>query len=194
MGKKKKKNRPGKKGAHGLDLAADIARDLRQTDDLAALDLEAAHKGTFVFGYEEALGYAVNDYVRDKDGVTAAVLFAELADRLAATGRTVGDRLDELKGLIEGKYLDLVAALVDESYDLPWSVAELTEAASYGLAWQQAELVADQRADVGLGDVQVGVQRRIVVAAHPQVARSRRRPSRWRPDRRRAAGRRRSPG
>ncbi|MDY7100282.1 MAG: phospho-sugar mutase [Actinomycetota bacterium] len=50
----------------------------------------------FVFGYEEALGYLVGDVVRDKDGVGAAVCFAELVAELAAAGMTVQDRLDEL--------------------------------------------------------------------------------------------------
>jgi phosphomannomutase len=52
-----------------------------------------------VFGYEEALGYLVNpETVRDKDGVSAAVAFLDLASRLAATGRTIADRLDEFSG------------------------------------------------------------------------------------------------
>ena len=38
------------------------------------------------------------------------------------------------------------------------------------------QLVADQRPDVRLGDVQVGVERRVVVAADSQVA-----GARWRP-------------
>jgi phosphomannomutase len=50
-----------------------------------------------VFGYEEALGYAVGpDVVRDKDGISAALLVAELTAALRARGRTPLDRLDEL--------------------------------------------------------------------------------------------------
>ena len=50
-----------------------------------------------VFGYEEALGLCVDpDRVRDKDGISAAVLACDLVAELAAAGRTVPDRLDEL--------------------------------------------------------------------------------------------------
>ncbi|MFI5906601.1 phospho-sugar mutase [Dactylosporangium sp. NPDC051541] len=50
-----------------------------------------------VYGYEEALGYCVApELVRDKDGITAALLVCELAAGLKAEGRTLGDRLDEL--------------------------------------------------------------------------------------------------
>jgi phosphomannomutase len=50
-----------------------------------------------VFGYEEALGYAVTPSVaRDTDGISAALAVALLAAELAAEGRTLTDRLDEL--------------------------------------------------------------------------------------------------
>lgn len=49
------------------------------------------------YGYEEALGYCVApDLVRDKDGITAALVVCELAAQLRAEGRTLLDRLDEL--------------------------------------------------------------------------------------------------
>ena len=50
-----------------------------------------------VFGYEEALGYAVTPSVaRDKDGISASLAVALLAAELKAEGRTLTDRLDEL--------------------------------------------------------------------------------------------------
>ncbi|MFI1013775.1 phospho-sugar mutase [Streptomyces sp. NPDC020965] len=49
------------------------------------------------YGYEEALGYCVDpEGVRDKDGITAALLVAELASVLKEEGRTLLDLLDEL--------------------------------------------------------------------------------------------------
>lgn len=49
------------------------------------------------YGYEEALGYCVApDLVRDKDGMSAALLVAELAAGLKADGRSIQDALDEL--------------------------------------------------------------------------------------------------
>jgi len=50
-----------------------------------------------VFGYEEALGLAVDpNAVRDKDGISAAVLACDLAATLRAKGRTLDDALDDL--------------------------------------------------------------------------------------------------
>jgi phosphomannomutase len=51
----------------------------------------------FVFGYEEALGYAVGDVVRDKDGIGAALAMLRLTAEAKAAGRSVLDRYDELE-------------------------------------------------------------------------------------------------
>jgi phosphomannomutase len=48
----------------------------------------------FVFGYEEALGYCIGSMVHDKDGISAAVLVAELCAVLRERGRTLQDELD----------------------------------------------------------------------------------------------------
>ncbi|MFI6275747.1 phospho-sugar mutase [Streptomyces sp. NPDC050988] len=49
------------------------------------------------YGYEEALGYCVDpEGVRDKDGITAALLITELASGLKSEGRTLLDLLDDL--------------------------------------------------------------------------------------------------
>jgi phosphomannomutase len=49
------------------------------------------------YGYEEALGYCVDpSSVRDKDGVSAALLVCDLAARLKARGRTLQDELDTI--------------------------------------------------------------------------------------------------
>ncbi len=50
-----------------------------------------------LYGYEEALGYCVApSLVRDKDGISAAVLIAEFAAAAKAEGKTIFDTLDEL--------------------------------------------------------------------------------------------------
>jgi phosphomannomutase len=59
---------------------------------------EMDSRGTeqFVLGVEESYGFLVGDHARDKDAAVAAMLLAELAARLKASGRTLGDKLDEL--------------------------------------------------------------------------------------------------
>lgn len=50
-----------------------------------------------MFGYEEALGYCVDpNGVRDKDGITAALMIVEMATRMLYKGRTLTDVLDDI--------------------------------------------------------------------------------------------------
>jgi phosphomannomutase len=51
----------------------------------------------FLFGYEEALGYAVGDVVRDKDGISAALALLSLAATAGAEGQSLLDRWDALE-------------------------------------------------------------------------------------------------
>jgi phosphomannomutase len=61
-----------------------------------AMERKAKKGESFVFGFEEALGYTVGELVRDKDGISAAVVFAELAAVLRSEKTTV---LAHLEGL-----------------------------------------------------------------------------------------------
>ena len=59
--------------------------------------LELEREGyTYVFGYEEALGYAPSTQVRDKDGISSALRLADLASRLKSRGKTLLDARDAL--------------------------------------------------------------------------------------------------
>ncbi|WP_062207193.1 phospho-sugar mutase [Streptomyces sp. NBRC 109706] len=75
-------------------IAADAG--LRYTETLTGFKW-LARVPELGYAFEEALGYCVDPAgVRDKDGITAALLIAELAAELRAVGRTLTDLLDEL--------------------------------------------------------------------------------------------------
>ncbi|MEH6610539.1 MAG: phospho-sugar mutase [Halioglobus sp.] len=60
-----------------------------------AMDHEDANH-QLLFAYEEALGYAVGRQVRDKDGLSALLAFAQMTEQLSQQGRTVLDQLESL--------------------------------------------------------------------------------------------------
>ncbi|MCP3058102.1 phospho-sugar mutase [Myxococcus sp. K38C18041901] len=62
-----------------------------------ALEREQAEGTQFVFGYEEALGYTAGTVTRDKDGVGAALVMADLAAWCEARGTTVLGYLEEIQ-------------------------------------------------------------------------------------------------
>jgi phosphomannomutase len=102
-------------GAHilsrGVSAQAVFANSIVSSRLLAAMAAEAGigHEETLTgfkwisrvvglrYGYEEAIGYCVDPQkVRDKDGISAALLLAEMAAGLRAGGRTLLDVLDDL--------------------------------------------------------------------------------------------------
>ncbi len=76
-----------------------------------------------LFGYEEALGFAVSDAVADKDGITAALVVAGLAAHEKARGRTLLDSLNDLERRF-GVHATVQLALRREG---PEGIAEIEE-------------------------------------------------------------------
>ena len=68
---------------------------------------EAGEEDRFLLGFEESCGYLSGGYVRDKDGVDAAVLICEMAAWYRAQGKQLGRALDEMYARF-GYYLNKV--------------------------------------------------------------------------------------
>jgi phosphomannomutase len=82
----------------------------------------------FAYGYEEALGYcAAPDLVRDKDGITAALLVCELAAGLRAERRTLADRLDELAAQLGVHVTDQLSVRVDDLGEIAAAMTRIRE-------------------------------------------------------------------
>ena len=54
------------------------------------------HSAFYAFGTEESYGYLPNDFVRDKDGNSACLMFAEVCAWVKSRGLTVPEYLDEI--------------------------------------------------------------------------------------------------
>ncbi len=64
---------------------------------------------TFLFGFEESYGYLSSTFVRDKDGVNASLLLAEVAAACKAEGITLYDRMQAIFSQY-GYYVESVAS------------------------------------------------------------------------------------
>ncbi|WP_010549846.1 phospho-sugar mutase [Brachybacterium paraconglomeratum] len=97
-----------------------------------------------VFGYEEAIGYCVlPEVVRDKDGLSAALIVAEMAALARADGSTLVGRLDELArehGLFATSQLSL---RVTELSERDVMMARLRAEAPVALAGAEVTTVQD---------------------------------------------------
>ena len=93
-----------------------------------------------VYGYEEALGYAVApELVRDKDGISAALLVAELAAQLKAAGSSLVQRLDELAAEYGRHATDQVSVRVDDLSQITATMQRLRTAPPSHVARQAGD-------------------------------------------------------
>lgn len=78
------------------------------------------------YGYEEAIGYCVHpEAVRDKDGISAALVIALLAARTARAGRALPDLLDDL-AVRHGLYASgALSVRLEDLSEIPAAMARL---------------------------------------------------------------------
>jgi len=105
-----------------------------------------------VFGYEEALGYLVNPgTVRDKDGISAALAFLDLASALASEGRTIADQLDAFAdrfGLFGSEQISLRVTDLSEIGRIMAAVRSAPPTSIGGLPVQRVEDLLEVEGDV----------------------------------------------
>ena len=85
-----------KLGKYENALPAEFRKEYRSLPEEETRRLRLEHSFFYVFGGEESYGYSGADFVRDKDGNGAAVMFAEVAAYAKSKGLTLAGLLDEI--------------------------------------------------------------------------------------------------
>ncbi len=106
---------PEEKRQNYVDLTEEETRRLR-------LD----HSSFYVFGGEESYGYSGADFVRDKDGNGAVIMFCEVAAYAKSRGQTVGQLLDEIFSMF-GYFAEKNGSLVFEGAEGADKIARLVK-------------------------------------------------------------------
>ncbi len=126
------------------------ARGVPYAETLTGLKWVVRAFDPLAFGYEEALGYASATWVvRDKDGISAALLLAERAAELKAEGRTLIDRLDDLAREHGVHATDQLGVRVEHVDVIAAAMARLRAAAPRQLGGIAVEELRDLLTDPG---------------------------------------------
>ena len=115
-------------GAKLANYERAIPEQLRQSyADLAESEtrrLRLAYSSFYVFGGEESYGYSGADFVRDKDGNGAVIMFCEVAAYAKSRGQTVDQLLDEIYSQF-GYFAEKTSSLVFEGAEGANKIASL---------------------------------------------------------------------
>jgi len=127
-------------------LAAICARrDMPYAETLTGFKWITRGGEDLVYGYEEALGYCVAPrLVRDKDGISAALMICELAAELRAGQRTLLDRLDEIAAEFGVYATDQLSVRVEDLDEIGRAMARIRAAAPDTLLGEPVTSVEDR--------------------------------------------------
>src|SRR5438034_5036095 len=85
-----------KLGKYERAIPEQLRRSYADLNEQETRRLRLAHSSFYVFGGEESYGYSGADFVRDKDGNGAVVMFCEVAAYAKSRGETLEQLLDEI--------------------------------------------------------------------------------------------------
>ena len=96
------------------------------------------------YGYEEALGYAVDpESVNDKDGISAALFLAKIAGQLKSEGLTLTDYLDEIWNTYGFHRTEQISIRVDDLAHVDLVLARLRATPPTSIAGYPVQLFED---------------------------------------------------
>lgn len=110
-------------------IPAELRENYSELPEDKTRALRVEHSSLYVFGGEESYGYSGSDFVRDKDGNSAAVLIAEVAAYAKSQGLTLVALLDQIYREF-GYYLERGESLTMEGAEGAQQIAKLVESFS----------------------------------------------------------------
>lgn len=119
-----------KLGKYEAALPAEIRSNYRQLSEAQTREARLKYSSFYVCGGEESYGYSAADFVRDKDGNGATVVFAEVAAYAKSRGLTLPELLDEVYAEY-GFYFEKNGSLTFEGAEGALKIAKLI--ASYAM-------------------------------------------------------------
>src|SRR5436305_432831 len=107
-------------------LPKNVRENYVDLDEEETRRLRLAHSSFYVFGCEESYGYSGDDFVRDKDGNGAVIMFCEVAAYAKSRGQTVDQLLDEIFAIF-GYFAEKNGSLVFEGAEGAGKIKQLVE-------------------------------------------------------------------
>ncbi len=115
-----------KLGKYEAAIPAVLRKNYQQLSEDVTRQLRLDHSMLYIFGGEESYGYSASDFVRDKDGNSAAVLVAEAAAYAKSVGTTLPELLDRIFSEF-GVYLERGESLTMDGAAGAAQIAKLVE-------------------------------------------------------------------
>jgi phosphoglucomutase len=113
-----------KLGRYEREIPEQLRRNYVELSEDETRKLRLEHSSFYIFGGEESYGYSGADFVRDKDGNGAVIMFCEVAAYANANRKTVDELLDDIYSEL-GYFAEKNGSLVFEGAEGAAKIARL---------------------------------------------------------------------